>query len=544
MFSTRLRLLLLLGCLIAVFLAAAWALRTAHQRESGQIRAAIEQQRRSLLDRMLALTGQSLATFSSDYALWDEMVAFLRSGDREWARVNLDASLPNFGAHAAWVLRLDGTPVYQTAGSAAFAAPWSRAAFLARLTQEKNLHFFHESPAGLWEIRTAPIQPSADIQRTSPPLGWWIVARLWDEHHLQTLRDALQFDLSFAPFPGSGSDPALIHIDRQLDGWDGRPVRTLHTASSSPALTRLLQGNQDEWLVFLLFGVLFITVASIGLSRWVLTPLRHIGRGLETGLVAPLQPLQARRDEFGHLARLVEQSFLQRTALEHEVAERTRMARELETTGTRLAESIELRARLARDLHDGVIQSIYAAGLGLEGARDLLRTDPAAADLRLQACLNALNETIRDVRNFIGTLESDDANPRPFAQALATLVATLQSIHPGEITLTVDDALARRLGPGQELHLLQFLRESIGNALRHASARSIRVSLLPAENFGAELTVLDDGCGFDPTRTTGLGRGLHNLRIRAQELGASLRLDSAPASGTRISLRFTPAYPP
>jgi len=545
--TTRFRLILLLGCLVAVFAAAFWGLQLSHRAEVGTIHATIREQRDSLADRVITLVGQSLRSFASDYAQWDEMVRFVESGDTAWAKINIDPSLANFNAQAVWVLRPDGRLVYQTAtidASLLAHLPPAEPAFLARLTKERQLHFYRETPAGLLEVRTAPILPSEDVRRTGPARGWFVVARLWDNAHLQVLAEALQAQVTFDLAPGKTDAPDEIHVERILPDWPGAGARTLHVVSRSPALTRLLDGNIDEVLVLVVFGAVMIVVTFVGLSRWVLGPLRRLGQSLESGQVAPLRDLGRSRNEFGHLARLVEQSFSHRSALEREVDERTRMARELQEAGTQLGESIELRGRLARDLHDGVIQSIYAAGLGLEGARSLLRTDPAAADQRLQAALSALNETIRDVRAFINTLESEAASPRPFRQTLATLIATLRSIQPGEITMEVDEAVARRIGPAQELHLLQILRESIGNALRHAGARTIRVSLLAGTEREAGLVVSDDGCGFDPAQISGRGRGLANLAIRAREMGGLLQIDSAPGKGARLTLHFNPTYPP
>ncbi len=543
----RLRLLLLLGCLLVLFAAATWLLQDTHRREAESIRTSVEKQRNGLLDRVLALTGQSLRSFASDYAPWDEMVDFVRTGDRAWAKINIDASLPNFGAQGAWVLRADGSEVYR-AGSldaASLAAmPLGQPAFLDALRRDKTLHFYLESPAGLLEIRTAPIQPSDDLTRTSPARGWLVAARLWSDSHVRTLAETLQSEVDFAPRPDQPDNRATIHVQRDLPDWAGRRVRTLHVQYQSLALERLLEGNADETAVLFLFGLVMITVTGLGLSRWVLAPLQKLGQSLESGRPEPLQPLHREPSEFGHLARLVEQSFTQRAALEHEVRERSRMAAALQEASTRLRESIELRNRLARDLHDGVIQSIYAAGLGLEGVRSVLSPDPAAADRRLAASQAALNDTIRDVRTFINGLESETAPTRPFRHTLDTLIATMQSIQPGNITLAVDETLARRISPAQEMQVLQILRESISNALRHAAPSSIHLSLQADAANQAVLSIADDGCGFDPAAQAGRGHGLVNLGIRAREMGGSLQIDSTPGKGTRITLRFHPTYPP
>src|SRR5688572_31665312 len=98
------RLILLLGVLLTIFVVAATLLKLSQAREAKAVRANLQTERRDLLEQMIRLRGQSLYEFARDYSLWDAMVDFLRSGDRAWAKVNIDASLPNFGLQAAWVL--------------------------------------------------------------------------------------------------------------------------------------------------------------------------------------------------------------------------------------------------------------------------------------------------------------------------------------------------------------------------------------------------------------------------------------------------------
>jgi signal transduction histidine kinase len=543
----RSRLILLLACLLVIFAAASWLLQAAQRKEAQTIRASVEQQRSALLDRLLELTGQSLHTFARDYSLWDEMLAFVQTGDREWARINLDASLPNFDCQAAWVLRVDGSLVYQSGEldpKTLALLPLHSPAFLEKLCQDRTLHFFLDTPAGLLEMRTQPIQPSEDITRTSPPRGWLVVSRLWSEQHVETLAEAMQGEFDFQRLPDRPDDPAIIHLERNLHDWNGRLVRTLHAAYRSRALAELLAGNANETIVLFLFGAVMITLTGLSLSRWVITPLQQLGHSLEIGRPEPLQSLQKSPSEFGHLARLVAQSFAQRQALEHEVRERTRMAEALQEAGTQLRASNELRSRLARDLHDGVIQSIYAAGLGLEGVRSNLLTDPADADRRVAACQAALNDTIHGLRTFINGLESEATPDLPFSQTLVTLVATMRAVQPGNITLEVDETVARRISPAQELQLIHVLRESISNALRHAGPAVIHLSLQGDAAHHAILVVSDNGCGFPPDAIAGRGHGLINLGIRARDMGGKLLIDSSPGNGTRITLRFNPTYPP
>lgn len=536
----RLRLTLLLGCLLVIFGSFAWLIRVSHENESKVMLADLRAERARLLDQLLTLTGQSLDTFASDYSRWDEMVTFLRTNDPAWAEENLARSLPNFDAQAAWVLHPDGRLAYTTQEMPAgqtLVLPPELVAWLARNPSE-DIHTFHWfSPAGLLEMRSAPIVPSSFPKQPSPPLGWWVVARRWDHAHLATIATPLQgrlYTLRTAPPP---TGELNIRISRALTDWSGRPAGTLYLDYRPAELAELLASNDNESYLFYGFSLTLILLTVAGLSRWVIAPLGRLERSLATGRSEPLAPLLDRQHEFGHLARLVEQSFTQRDALRREITER-------EKAETSLSQSKELHNRLARDLHDGAIQSIYAAGLGLENMRALLATDPVAAEQRLDACLRSFNQTIASIRSFIYGLESAANQPHSFQESMTALVATMRSLQPVPITLAIDNRLRTPLTDAQEIHLLQITRESLSNALRHSGARAIAIAFTADDTGTGRLIITDDGSGFDPAIRTGRGHGLANLAARARELPGELQIDSAPGKGTRIIITFTHLAPP
>jgi signal transduction histidine kinase len=515
---------------VAVFGLAAAGLGIAHRAEGRRMVAELQQERSDLLDRVVALTGQSLQSFANDYSLWDEMVTFVQTGDQAWAGINIEASLANFDAQGAWVVKPDGELLYAAvADPAPEPPPFADAGFRALLQHGKNLHFFQDGPSGLLEVRTALILPSNDLRREQEPRGWFVVARRWDEHHVRSLGVALQSAVSLAPVTAELPTPAptLVHLERPLPHWNGQPVRTLQVEYDSPLLAQLLRSNRDETYLLYGFGLAVIAVLTITLTASVLRPMQQLNRSLETNDPAPIRALQQRSDEFGQLARQVAQSFAQREAL-----------REGED---RLRQWMALHERLGRDLHDGIIQSIYAAGLGLEGARSLLHTDPAAAEQRLASCQRMFNDTLWQVRSFIQALEPDQPREQSPAQSLSALVSTMQSLKVTPIVAAIDRDLAARIRPAQVLHLLHITRELLSNALRHAGATQIRVSLQPQVDGLACLQVSDDGAGFEPAAGEHSGRGLANLTARARDLDARLEIDSAPGKGTRIAVWFRPS---
>lgn len=522
------RLALLLASLAVLFGVAGVLLRVAQDREAAEIRTSIRAERDDLLGRLIDLRGRPLEEFARDYGLWDEMVRFLQTGDATWAAVNVEASLANFDAQAAWVLRADGSRHYAVAAAGRAelldTLP-ADAAFVASLRAAPDQHFFVRSAAGVLEIRTAPILPSDDIHRTQAPRGWFVTARLWNDEQLRSLGESLQSRVTFAP-DGPPASPETIRLERTLRDWRGAPLAVLHVDYDSQTLAALVEGSRaDAWLLYG-FGALVLGVVGVAIWIWLVRPLRAFGRSLGDGRHDSLAPLLERRDEFGHLSRQLAHSFIQRDALRESEA--------------RLLQSIDLRARLARDLHDGIIQSIYAAGLGLESARTLRATNPAAAEQRLATSQQMLNETLWQVRNFIGALEPESDGHQSTSQSIAALVTSMQAVQSLPIAVDLDQEIAARIGPGQQLQVLQLLRELLSNALRHSAATQIRVVLRSEAGGGVRLEVADDGIGFDAANPASGGHGLRNLSSRVKELRGEIEVDTAPGKGTRIAVRFHP----
>jgi signal transduction histidine kinase len=206
-----------------------------------------------------------------------------------------------------------------------------------------------------------------------------------------------------------------------------------------------------------------------------------------------------------------------------------------------LRHTLEERARLGWNLHDGVIQSLYAAGMGLSGVHALLKPEQDVAASRLEQVRGILNETIHDVRNFITGLEPEALKQQSFGQAVSGLLATMKSIRPVRTVVEIDEPLAARLSLPERVHVLQIIREAVSNALRHGEPSQVTVTLR-GENEKAECSVIDDGRGFDPGARTERS-GLANLAERARELGAELLLDSAPGKGTRVKVVFPSSKP-
>ena len=198
---------------------------------------------------------------------------------------------------------------------------------------------------------------------------------------------------------------------------------------------------------------------------------------------------------------------------------------------------IEERSRIGMDLHDGVIQSIYAVGLTLESAQMILGEKPDDARELLNQAIAGLNEAIRDIRNFIL-----DLRPRRFEGDLTTGIARLvrefQANTMVEVNVGGPEELSDSIPPAVSQAVFLTAQEALANIARHARASSVALEL----NRDAKsiwLNVTDDGQGFDvQQQDQTVGHGLANMRARAEELGGKFEVDSVVGQGTTIKLQL------
>lgn len=199
-----------------------------------------------------------------------------------------------------------------------------------------------------------------------------------------------------------------------------------------------------------------------------------------------------------------------------------------------IAQLKDARERLGRDLHDHIIQSIYAIGLSLEDCRQSTG-DSGRTESRLKSALVEINDVIRELRNVISGLETNTIQPKEFRTALKSLALTLSHDQSNRIRMDLDQTALDALSPGQATELIHIAREAMSNSVRHGHSQTTSVSLHTHEDL-LRFTVEDDGDGFDLQNTEPKGFGLRNMAKRAEDLGAKFTIHAQKGVGTRIVL--------
>lgn len=282
------------------------------------------------------------------------------------------------------------------------------------------------------------------------------------------------------------------------------------------------------YLAFVLIGGALIAAGSTVFSRTIASPLRRLAaatQDLAAGDLKRRVPVTS-RDEIGQLSH----SF---NAMAERLQEHERRMQSLAV--------VEERERLAREMHDGLAQSLGYLLLKVRSAAELMGSPSsprAAAALAEAEKITA--EAFREVRQSIFGLRTMVTRSLGLVPTLAEYLHDFSQQSGVAVDLRLGDEGRFRLSPDQEVQLIRIIQEALANVWKHAEARHASVSL-EATPEGLEVTIADDGCGFDPAEVRARGRGcfgLQTMEERAAAVGGALRVESAPGKGTRVVARF------
>lgn len=197
------------------------------------------------------------------------------------------------------------------------------------------------------------------------------------------------------------------------------------------------------------------------------------------------------------------------------------------------------RLRISRDLHDGVMQSVYAVGLALENVVFLLNEDRERARQELERSMTRLNDTIRDIRGYILNLRPTKRSAEDLYASVLDVVTQFRAGVTIRANIDLEALRGLKLAPERVEQICQIVREALTNVGRHAQATEVAVAAQAAWGKLVEISVWDNGRGFNLSSESLEGRqGLGNMRARAEELGGSLTVHSRQNRGTEVVLRL------
>jgi signal transduction histidine kinase len=201
---------------------------------------------------------------------------------------------------------------------------------------------------------------------------------------------------------------------------------------------------------------------------------------------------------------------------------------------------LEERNRLARDIHDNLAQGFAAILMQLQGTRREIGTLPPAAVASIETAVDLARTHLAEARRSVGALRPNASKDEDVSAALKRLAALSQRTAGVPIDLIVDEL--PRFGDVVEREIVAIAQEALTNAVRHSRAQRITIRAATVSSVGLRLSVADDGRGIgrEPSR----GFGMTSMQERAERIGASLTIVTAPRAGTEVVLAWDPASLP
>jgi two-component system, NarL family, sensor histidine kinase DevS len=195
---------------------------------------------------------------------------------------------------------------------------------------------------------------------------------------------------------------------------------------------------------------------------------------------------------------------------------------------------LEERERIAMDLHDGIIQSIYAVGLALDFARRALDDNPDQARKKINQAINGLNSSIGDIRSYISDLRPRQFEGTDLMEGLQRLADEYAMNTRGEVKMIGPKDGLTKLPAAHATALFHICQEALANVAKHARAKEAVINLWKASDR-VLLEVSDNGRGFDlRNMSVTLGHGLSNMHTRAHKVGGDVEITSEPGEGTTV----------
>jgi signal transduction histidine kinase len=215
------------------------------------------------------------------------------------------------------------------------------------------------------------------------------------------------------------------------------------------------------------------------------------------------------------------------------------VARQARVIGEKLGDEAvsEERDRMARDLHDTLEQQLAGVALQLDGLAKISKADPTQISSRLGLARRMLRHTRVEARRSVWDLRSKVLEVQGLGAALRSMVAGASSEEGPAVLLEIGE-LTRPLPPGSDFHLLRIAQEALANAIKHAAAREVVISLHESPE-AVTLIVRDDGCGFvtaPPDAPVTSHFGILGMHERVEKIGAALDIQSSPGHGCSVTV--------
>lgn len=552
-------------CMIAGYI-------VSNQLEWKRVRSILEKEKAGgavLLNRAIGFNSKSLNNFVYDYTYWDDMVRFVMDKDLVWADEMINTSLSTFDIDYAWVYSTDLSLVYST-NSEAF-PPLTNIPMtfqdLKAVTSGPALNYFYiKSGNDIIQISEGSIHPTDDPERATPPSGFFLVGRVWTENYLDTIgmltgtELTLQKDnIEVIPKDSIGLPDFKVINFTQLRGIDNK-AKAIVKSTGVVGIARDFQKDAKSRLKFLALALIIILlIVSVTLIGLINRPLRILVSSLSNEDPDQIAELLTRKTEFGKIAQMISDFFVQKKKLVDEIDERIKIQTELIQAKEKAEESDRLKTSFLNNISHEIRTPINA----IVGFSDLINDTRLDETERMEFTSIIVESSYRlmgvitDLIN-LSTVESgqealkvEQFSLNLFMQEIYAQIKP--SVDLTKVKFTVDLALtdvhSQVIADKTKLH--QIIMNLLKNSLKFTSRGRIEYGYV-IRNADIEFFIRDTGIGIPKDKSEvifarfqqaddslsrqygGAGLGLPIAKAYVDLMGGQMWFNSEVGKGTEF----------
>jgi signal transduction histidine kinase/CheY-like chemotaxis protein/sensor domain CHASE-containing protein len=465
-----------------------------------------------------------LDKFVFDNSYWDEVVTALKSGDSAWFAEQLVPASKTFEFDNVWIFDKKGVVIYAYDDSLPTNAleKYDFTQIIDSLHRNPFTHFFITNNGVLTLLYSAPIQPGIDNERITPPFGYMICGRKFNANYVKSLNalsDDTRFSIMDTTAPNQDSIDTknnIVTCKYPLKDFNGNTIKHVIAVEDVKVITSYNRYIKKYFLIYLSLLSLILFIYYLFMHKRVLKPLSLLSNSLRLKSASFLGPLKTKKDEFGDLALLVDDFFVQNNQLEKEIAAKNlteaaliKSAKELEQSTIEQLRTEE-KHNAKSEFLSTMSHEIRTPINGILGIANLLKDEPlSASQSKLVATLvfssNHLLSIVSDILDFSkiesGALEFDKVpiDLKKIFENVYNLYQPKAMEKNIDFVVETDDKAINNL-MGDNVRLCQILNNLISNAIKFTHHGHVRVGyqLLTANNDKpvVQFSIEDTGIGI------------------------------------------------
>ncbi len=518
------------------------------------------EERKTSLDTSLESEGELFKTLSKDYSFWDEMVDFVKTGNKEFASNNLETGLETYKADNIWIFNPAGKLVYaKNSGTenAINSIPIPPDLF-TKLNNDKFVHYYLQLPEGTYEVRAATIVPGDDPDHNSAASGYLVIGRFLGDSFIEKMKALTRTNVEFESPTESGADVAngeSVSFTVPFKDFQDQTVQLLKSESEVAVVKELNTSYNKQLVLFAITGILLLIIILGSLWWFVLRPIQLISTSIKAKKPNMLDKMAKSHSQFGELAAVVQEFFKQKLKIQESEEKRAELEQlNEEKTAFLSAAAHELKA-------PGTIISLVSESLAKNAA-----TGKRPKELGEE--VDTINHQAKKMTALVGDLrsaaegkkaEERAANEFDFDSFLKREVDELNYVIEQKLVLT---GSTKKKISADELRLGQVVSNLIRNAAKYSPTdKEIEVKSSVKDNniivefadHGVGISEADQKHLFEKyfrsqsvkSKIEGLGLGLSICHEIIDSMGGKIWVESKLGHGSQfyISLPLSKLKP-